>query len=403
MRRWTRWGVTALAGMAMACTDNTAPDVEMQGATPEVEPMVTNLSFAQISAGDSYSCGRTMTTGKLYCWGNNYYGQLGNATRNNKKRPTPVSSTLQFRWVSAGPGHTCAIATDGRAYCWGANSDGQLGDGSTTDRWSPTLVGGFLLWKQIEVGGYGAYAGFTCGLTQLDKIYCWGDGYYGQLGNGSSGYYAGAWSPQPTTNVGVTYRQLATGGAHACAVSTTNVAYCWGEGGNGQTGNGGIFHVPTAVSGGLAFRQVTAGLYHTCGTTTGNKAYCWGYGYEGALGNGTNTDRYAPRAVSGALSYTRVFASAYHTCGLTTGQTAYCWGSNSEGQLGDGTTTRRLTPVAVRGGLKFAQLGSRSYHTCAVTVTAGVGYCWGNNGSGQVGDATTTSPRLVPTRVAGAL
>ena len=68
-----------------------------------------------------------MTGGQLYCWGYNSYGQLGNASRNNKKRPTPVSSTLQFRWVSAGPGHTCAIATDAKAYCWGANREASLG------------------------------------------------------------------------------------------------------------------------------------------------------------------------------------------------------------------------------------------------------------------------------------
>jgi alpha-tubulin suppressor-like RCC1 family protein len=387
--------------VVVGCTDNTGPDVEQQPSTA-VLPAVTNLSFAQISAGADYSCGRTMTGGQLYCWGYNYYGQLGNASRNNKKRPTPVSSTLQFRWVSAGPGHTCAITTDAKAYCWGANGDGQLGDGTTTERWSPTLVFGGLSWKQIEVGGYGTYSAFSCGLTTGDRIYCWGSNSYGQLGNGGTSYYANPW-PSPITNIGVTYRQLTTGGGHSCAVSTSNVAYCWGEADYGQTGNGGIFYQPTAVSGGLAFRQVTAGTVHTCGTTTGNKAYCWGYGYYGALGNGTTTDRFAPRAVSGTLNYTRVFASAYHTCGLTTGQKAYCWGTNSSGQLGNGTTTKRLAPVAVQTGVLFAQLGSRGDHTCGVQVNTGVGYCWGSNYAGQVGDATTTSPRLTPTRVAGAL
>ena len=388
--------------VVVGCTDTTGPDVEQQPATA-VLPAVTSLSFAQISAGIDYSCGRTLTGGKLYCWGENSYGQLGNASLNNKKRPTPVSSTLQFRWVSAGPSHTCAIATDAKAYCWGANLEGQLGDGTTTDRWSPTLVFGGLSWKQIEVGGNSAYAGFTCGLTTGERIYCWGSNYYGQLGNGSSGYYTHTSFPTATTNVGVTYRQLSTGGYHTCAVSTGNVAYCWGYAEYGQTGNGGIFYQPTAVSGGHAFRQVTAGGFHTCGTTTGNKAYCWGYGFEGALGNGTTTNRFAPRAVSGTLSYSRVFASGAHTCGLTTGQKAYCWGTNYRGPLGDGTQTRRLAPVAVQTGVRFAQLGSRGTHTCAVQADTGVGYCWGDNAYGQVGDATTTSPRLTPTRVAGAL
>jgi alpha-tubulin suppressor-like RCC1 family protein len=394
--------VAALTG----CTDTTEPNLEPKDtALPPVSEQLTgtNLFFNQISAGDYYSCGRTMSAGKLYCWGNNSNGQLGNASLNTKKRPTAVSSTLQFTWVSSGPSHTCAIASDAKAYCWGSNNAGQLGDGSYTDRWTPTLVGGGLSWKQIEVGGPYSWDGFTCGLTTAGKIYCWGYNYYGELGNGSHGSYASTTWPTATSNNGVTYRQLSVGGYHACAVSTANAAYCWGEADNGQTGTGGIFYQPTAVLGGLAFKNVSAGQYHTCGTTTASKAYCWGYGFDGALGNGTTTNRFSPRAVSGGLSFSRIFASVSHTCGLTTGNKAYCWGSNAYGQLGDGTTTKRTAPVAVKGALQFFQLSTHGYHTCAATLNVGVGYCWGLNGSGQVGDATTTSPRLTPTRVAGAL
>jgi alpha-tubulin suppressor-like RCC1 family protein len=401
MSRWM-W-VVAAAAVAVACTENTEPSSVGPEDVTQVEPeplMVVNLTFSQISAGENHSCGRTMSTGKLYCWGNNSYGQLGNATLNNKKRPTAVSSNLQFRWVSSGPYHTCAIATDYKAYCWGYNGSGQLGDGTYTDRWTPALVGGGLSWKQIEVGG--SYSGFTCGLTTGGKIYCWGYNSDGQLGNGTYGYYASTSWPTATSNIGVTYRQLTAGGYHACAVSSSNAAYCWGDAGYGQTGSGGIYRQPTAVLGGLAFRQVSAGQYHTCGTTTGSKAYCWGYGYYGALGNGTTTNRFSPRAVSGTLGFSRVFAGSNQTCGLTGADKAYCWGANDSGQLGDGTTTKRLAPVAVKGGLLFFQLSTRGNHTCASTRDVGAGYCWGSNYSGELGDATTT-PRLVPTRVAGAL
>jgi alpha-tubulin suppressor-like RCC1 family protein len=404
MWRWT-WCLAAVGAVVVAgCNDATEPSsVDPQNAAPLAEPdllLVTNLTFGQITAGGSHSCGRTMSTGKMYCWGYNSSGQLGNLSLNNKKRPTPASSSLQFRWVSAGYGHTCGIASDSKAYCWGSNSTGQLGDGTYTDRWSPTLVSGGLSWKQIEVGGY-SWSGYTCGLTTGGKVYCWGYNSSGQLGNGSV-YYSDA-APVQTSNIGVTYRQLTVGNSHSCAVSTSNVAYCWGDASYGQTGNGGIYYQPTAVLGSLAFRQVSAGEVHTCGTTTANKAYCWGYGYEGALGNGTTTNRFSPRAVSGGLNFSRVFAGGYQTCGLTGTGKAYCWGANYSGELGDGTTTRRLGPVAVKGGLQFFQLSTRGTHTCAATLNVGVGYCWGDNTYGQVGDATTTSPRLVPTRVAGAL
>jgi alpha-tubulin suppressor-like RCC1 family protein len=398
MRAFSWWRALAMVVAVAGCAENTGPEVELEES--EGLAAITNLTFAQISAGSSHSCGRTAVGGRLYCWGYNSSGQLGNASRNDKKRPTPASSTLAFKWVSSGPGHTCAISTADDAYCWGSNAYGQVGDASTTERWSPTLVGGGLKWSQIEVGGYDSYSGFTCGITTGGRLYCWGANYYGQLGFGYTDWAAHYWPD--LSNSGVTFRQLAVGGGHACAVSSASAAYCWGEADYGQTGNGGIFHSPTAVSGGLAFRQVTAGNSHTCGTTTGNRGYCWGNGYYGGIGDGTTTNRFAPRAVSGSLGFSRVFAGIYHTCGVTTGRKAYCWGTNGTGQLGDGTTTRRLRPAAVASTLSFAQLGTRGTHTCGVQRDTGVGYCWGDNSYGQVGDATTTQ-RLRPTRVAGAL
>jgi alpha-tubulin suppressor-like RCC1 family protein len=397
-----RWWLGAAAIAVAACSDTTEPNVTPVAPAPAVQPdltEVTNLMFAQIVGGGYHSCGRTLTGGKVYCWGYNGSGELGNGSLNNKKRPTAVTGSLTFKWLSAGPYHTCGIATDAKAYCWGSNGYGQLGDGTQTDRWKPTLVSGGLSWKQIEAGG--TYGGHTCGLTTGGKIYCWGYNGYGEVGIGYTSYVETV--PVETSNVGATYRQLTAGGYHSCAVSTTNAAYCWGYADYGQTGNGGTYYVPTKVTGGLAFRQVTAGNYHTCGTTTGNKAYCWGQGYRGALGNGTTTNRYAPRAVSGGVSFNRVFSSNYHTCGLTGTGKAYCWGSNDYGELGDGTRSQRLAPVAVKGTLLFAQLGSRGYHTCAVTRTTGIGYCWGDNEYGQGGDGTVASPHLTPTRVAPAL
>ena len=132
-------------------------------------------------------------------------------------------------------------------------------------------------------------------LTAVAPV-AWGANYYGQLGLGYTDYSAHWWPS--LANSGLTFRQLAAGGGHACAVGTSNAAYCWGEADYGQTGNGGIFYQPTAVSGGLSWRQVTAGRYHTCGTTTAALAYCWGGNGWGQLGDGTTTERQLPTAVA---------------------------------------------------------------------------------------------------------
>jgi alpha-tubulin suppressor-like RCC1 family protein len=94
---------------------------------------------------------------------------------------------------------------------------------------------------------------------------------------------------------------------------------------------------------------VTAGFAHTCGETTGNRAYCWGDNGAGQLGDGTTGGRLRPVPVAGGRAFKQLSAGGEHTCGLTSTGAVYCWGGNSEGQLGDGTRSGRLTPVAVAG------------------------------------------------------
>ena len=205
--------------------------------------------------------------------------------------------------------------------------------------------------------------------------------------------------------VSVVFAPVSAGLNDTCGVTTSGAAYCWGNNGQGQLGNGSTTdsYTPVAVSGGLSFAtvSVSSNYYNTCGVTTSGAAYCWGDNVFGQLGNGSTTGPQqclgvpcstTPVAVSGGLSFATVSAGYNHTCGLTTSGAAYCWGSNGSGDLGNGSTTNSSTPVAVSGGLSFATVSAGYFNTCGVT-TSGAAYCWGDNDFGQLGNGSTTGPQ----------
>src|SRR5437016_2640737 len=140
----------ALAGCGDEAESPTAP-----ASTPAagLEAATAALvSFTQVSAGGSHTCALA-ADGRVYCWGSNENGQLGDGTHNNHSSPKAVSGTLRFVQVSAGAHHTCAVTADNRAYCWGSNAEGQLGAfTSSDDRLTPTAFPGGRRFVRIRSG-----------------------------------------------------------------------------------------------------------------------------------------------------------------------------------------------------------------------------------------------------------
>ena len=86
-----------------------------------------------------------MTTGGVaHCWGWNLYGEVGDGTTTQRLTPVAVAGGLPFSFTVASLAsfHTCGVTTGSVAYCWGYNYYGQLGDGTTTDRSTPVPVAG---------------------------------------------------------------------------------------------------------------------------------------------------------------------------------------------------------------------------------------------------------------------
>jgi alpha-tubulin suppressor-like RCC1 family protein len=135
-----------------------------------------------VHSGRKHTCGVT-TAAKAYCWGTAWSGELGDGTTTFSSVPVPVSGNLDFISVSPGLDHTCGVTTTAKAYCWGEHYEGQLGIGEVGLRLRkvPHEVSGNLEFTMVT-----AIQWNSCGLTTNRKVYCWGHGGSGQLGNNTT-------------------------------------------------------------------------------------------------------------------------------------------------------------------------------------------------------------------------
>lgn len=385
---------------ALGCQpDQTSPTAPEDRATPAVTATAAALSFFQLSSGTAGACGVT-TDNRAYCWGNNSHGMLGDGTTTQRLSPTAVAGGLQFRQLTSGYLFACGVTTDFHAYCWGDGVYGNLGNGGTAERDAPVAVTGGHRFRQLDAGYYHA-----CGITYPDnRVYCWGMNRDGQLGVGSRtgpevcSSTACSTKPVPIAST-LTFRQVGVGAFHSCAVTTDDRLYCWGFNSAGQVGDSTTVTrllKPSRVSGTQHWKQVDAGRLFTCAVTTTEQAFCWGNGRFGQLGNGHTYLSFWPRPVAGKHAFRRVTAGGNKACGETPSNGAWCWGS---GALGVAATSQSLIPVKVSGGLLFSQLSAGDGNTCGRTPAA-VGYCWGTNINGELGlGEADAAPHDLPTAI----
>ena len=367
-------------------------------ATPTATP--TSIRSTSLNGDASHTCGLT-SAGVAYCWGWNGEGQLGTGDMVDRTSPVMVSMPADVTFVSihANQFHTCALTSIGTIYCWGGNGYGQLGNGTTVQSNVPTAVAAGVTFVSMSIG-----ARHTCAVTTTGTIYCWGFNYYGQLGIGNA---IDSRIPTPVSMPGdVLFASIDAGGNYTCALTTVGTIYCWGRNEYGQLGNGttSMSTTPSALS--LSARvlidSISVGEISACARTTGAAIYCWGNNIYGQLGDGTTTHSSIPKRliIPGGETFASITAGVFHTCASTIVDTIYCWGYNAYGQLGTGDTVDRTSPVMVSMsvGVSSPSLSLGSTHTCMRTSTGTI-YCWGDNADGQLGNGTTSqsnTPVLVP-------
>ena len=153
------------------------------------------------------------------------------------------------------------------------------------------------------------------------------------------------------------------------------------------------------------FERLAVGSQHACVLVEGGEVWCWGYATDGALGAGPGiTSSDLPVLAALPRPAIAVEAGFEGTFAITDDGAAWCWGRNGSGEVGDGTTENRFEPTRVTGLARPAVGISRGHdHACAV-LDDGSGWCWGDNIVGELGSerqAGSAATEPVPVRIAG--
>ena len=392
--------------------------------TQEIE--VRSYLLNPVSLGSNHSCSFTDSP---QCWGRNSAGQLGTNNDQNQDYPTtPVDisqiSLSNILTVNSGDQFSCLLAEasdEGQQIsCWGKSSFGRLGEVIGYDRVRPNNYVGRSSHDFMDISLGSEH---SCGLNHYGRVVCWGRRDSGQLGNGTSSSFN--YSTNPVTvevsssNSLKEVVQIAVGNLHSCAVKFDQTVWCWGNGNNGEIGDGNTSdrfyaqQVLTAADTPLTgIVQIDAGEAFSCGVKSDGGVWCWGSDEYGKRGGEipTPSDPYATQ-ISSLGRISEVSLGSNHACVLkASDRSIWCWGRDQFGQLARGqrNSTDNAIPAQVLSPVGRSGLGP--YLTGASSINSGGDnscvtgkftriLCWGRGGYGQLGNNDTTSDSAIPVSV----
>ncbi len=371
---------------------------------------VVAACFTTTIAGGQYHTAVVDPTGKVFTWGRNEFGQLGNGTQSGSGFPVAVSTSTglpQAAEVSAGCCDTYVRTVSGTVWALGSNLSGALGN---------TAVQGLSLQpvQVMDVGGVGYLTGvsdvagggfpFAVAVKSADgSVWSWGENVEGQLGNSTT-----TSSPTPIQVLGpggVGYLtgvvKVAAGERHVVALKGDGTVWAWGRntvGELGENATSAMETTPVQVTGpnGVGFLTgiiaIGTGGDHTLAVRADGTVFAWGNNFYGQLGIGTATPSFVPYPVavstlSGLTKNPSVSTGGEHSLAADpiTG-TAWGWGWNPYGQLGDAMQTGNvLTPSPVVAAVAFTEVAGGTWHSIGLGSDGSI-WTWGYNYFGELGN-----------------
>jgi alpha-tubulin suppressor-like RCC1 family protein len=344
----------AAAGSVIAWGENQSGELGngtiSHASRPVGVQLAAGTTVTAVASGGRHSLAIT-STGKLLAWGANFYGQLGDGTRKNSSVPVevklPRGTTVTA--IAAGGDHSLAVTSSGKVLAWGQNQYGQLGDASTAQSTTPVQV---RLPKGTKVVSVAASYNASMALTAAGHVLAWGYNGSGQLGNG---FHTASEIPvRVHLPAGVRIKALVMGGYDGLALTSSGRLYSWGDDKYGQLGDGqrrsSDRPVQVRLPKGTRIVTIGAGSQHSLALTSTGEVLAWGYGVFGQLGDGTRIGSDVPVRVDipAGVTIVRVSAGGGYSVALTAAGQVLAWGHNEFGQLGNGGTAGADKPQMVK-------------------------------------------------------
>uniref|UniRef100_UPI0033657A4B RCC1 domain-containing protein n=1 Tax=Candidatus Albibeggiatoa sp. nov. BB20 TaxID=3162723 RepID=UPI0033657A4B len=296
--------------------------------------------------------------------------------------------------IATGNGFSCVVTDIGKVRCWGSNDNNSLGDGTAENTQYPSYVIG------ISDGATAVTAGTNHACAIVDGgVKCWGNNDSGQLGTGNTTASSIAVDVSGL-GAGSKVTKISAGYSNTCAIVDNNMQ-CWGNNDYGKLGDASFDSqlTPVTVKDLTSVTDIATGEDFTCAVIASGTVKCWGRNNNGQLGNDSNTDETTPNTVSGILSgATKVSAKFEHACAVVDSG-VLCWGLNDEGQLGNGTLSSSIggqaSPVqAIPDNSGVTDVSTGHSSTCAL-FSGGAVQCWGSDDIAQLAnelDGSQVSP-----------
>ncbi|WP_158542252.1 hypothetical protein [Lujinxingia litoralis] len=250
-----------------------------------LDPMVMDQgyrSFQEISLNLNHGCG-VAGSGEIWCWGNNYYGEVGMNPNLYAGRPRRVEERSDYVSVSAGFYHSCGLTAGGEIRCWGNNAYGQLGRAATQEWGEAQTIASEATYVEVEAGNV-----TTCARTSEGEVHCWGSrGFFG-------GPFTSSTATEPMILSGA-WEDMELYADTVCALREGQVS-CAGDNRSALITEGGQPYISDfyQLSLDVEVTQVSLGQWHLCVLDPEGRAHCKGFNLFGELGDGAMVEHLEP-------------------------------------------------------------------------------------------------------------